>query len=86
MLVISHLFQTASDRISLKVDCDKVAVMVYLDAWPLAGHFSDNLLVCIPGRTQHIVFDADDEIGMHDFNEVLVVSSLADTLPTYAAD
>ena len=81
-LTVSHIFQTASSAVSFQVACDKVAVMVLLDAWPIQGHFSDNLFTCIPGPFMHVTFDADTDISMHDFKQALAVHSLADTLQT----
>lgn len=79
-LAISHVFQTASTNVSLQVTCDRAAVMLYLDAWPMQGHFSDNLFVCLPGYPVHVVFVGSQEFSMYDFNEALVVTSLGDTL------
>lgn len=72
---VTHMFQVAHNLLSLHVECDQVAVMVYIDAWPLPGRFSDNLFTCIPGVAKRLTFDAPqtEDIAMHELDDKLVV-------------
>ena len=75
-VLVSHIEQTSSSSASFELSCRRAVLAVAWDVWPLEGHFSDNMVVCVPGLPRNYTFHGSRPFGLAEFKQQFRVTGI----------